>query len=249
MNSYEALAPFYDLLNGSVDYEKWADRIAAVFSENGIEKGSIVLDAACGTGKMTVELAKRGYDMIGTDLSPEMLNEARNAAYDNDLEILYLLQDLTKLDLFGTVKAITCCLDSLNYLRDNKSLKTFFDLADNYIEPDGLLVFDMNAKAKFENVYGENCYVLEEENVFLTWQNFYSPKTRDCRFVLDIFEKKKSGAYQRLHEEQTEHYFPRKTVEKMLLESGFEILSVSGDFNGTPADEKTERLYYICRRL
>jgi SAM-dependent methyltransferase len=131
--------------------------------------------------------------MIGTDISPEMLMQAREAADEREVSPLFLLQDLTKMDLYGTVMAITCCLDSLNYLENEKDLGKFFSLAHNYIEPGGLLIFDLNSRHKFEKVYADNCYVMQDDNVFLTWQNFYDEDTCDCQFVLDFFIKDKNG--------------------------------------------------------
>ncbi len=249
MRSYEVLASFYDRFNEQIDYKAWADKIVSFFDENNIPKDSIILDAACGTGKMTLELASRGYDMIGTDLSAEMLMQARIAADEKGVSPLFLLQDLTSLDLYGTVMAITCCLDSLNYLSGEKELEKFFALAHNYIEPGGLLVFDMNSEYKFANTYGDNCYVMQDNEVFLSWQNFYDEKSQDCTFVLDFFIKDKNGKYQRKNEEQTEHCFMHERVLEMLSKNGFEILDISADFYKSKDIKSCDRIHYTCKRI
>ena len=249
MKSYEVLASFYDRFNEQIDYTAWADKIVSFFDAFGIKKDAIILDAACGTGKMTIELAKRGYDMIGTDLSAEMLMQARISADEAGVSPLFLLQDLTSLDLYGTVMAITCCLDSLNYLTKEKELEKFFSLAHNYIEPNGLLVFDMNSEYKFKNSYGDNCYVMQDDEVFLSWQNFYDENTRNCQFVLDFFIKDKNGRYQRKKEEQTEHCFEHGRVLELLENNGFELVDISCDFYKGGDVQKCDRIHYVCKRI
>lgn len=249
MKSYEVLASFYDKFNEQIDYKAWADYVVSYFKEYNIADDAIILDAACGTGKMTVELAARGYDMIGTDISPEMLMQAREAADEREVSPLFLLQDLTKMDLYGTVMAITCCLDSLNYLENEKDLGKFFSLAHNYIEPGGLLIFDLNSRHKFEKVYADNCYVMQDDNVFLTWQNFYDEDTCDCQFVLDFFIKDKNGHYTRKTEEQTEHYFELDTVKKLLVENGFSVEYLHSDFYKAIVSEDCDRIHFVCKRI
>lgn len=249
MRSYEVLASFYDRFNEQIDYSAWADKIVAFFDEYKIPKDAIILDAACGTGKMTLELARRGYDMIGTDLSAEMLMQARIAADEAGLSPLFLLQSLTELDLYGTVMAITCCLDSLNYLESEKDLEKFFALAHNYIEPGGLLVFDLNSEYKFKNTYGDNCYVMQDDDVFLSWQNFYDEDTHECQFVLDFFIKDKNGKYTRKCEEQTERCFGHALVQELLEKNGFEIVDISTDFFSGKDMQKCDRIHYVCKRI
>ena len=127
---YNVIASVYDKLNSDIDYGKWADFIEKIFDKYLAERPEIVLDLACGTGSMTAELARRGYDMIGVDGSEEMLSVASERAYVNfgeadeyRLPILYLLQDMRSFELYGTVGAVVCCLDSINYLTGEGDLE------------------------------------------------------------------------------------------------------------------------------
>ena len=167
-DGYSAIARVYDKLNKDIDYKKWADFFEECFSRFLKERPEIILDLACGTGRMTRELATRGYDMIGVDGSADMLGEAYASGGEG---ILYLMQDMRELELYGTVGATVCCLDSLNYLLKNEELSKTFALVHNYSDPDGLFIFDVNTPYKFENIYGDNSYVYEldsEEERFLT---------------------------------------------------------------------------------
>lgn len=244
---YSAIAGVYDKLNKDIDYLKWADFFEKNFSIYG-QKPEIVLDLACGTGRMTRELAARGYDMIGVDGSADMLGEAYSLGTENTL---YLLQDMREFELYGTVGATVCCLDSLNYLLDAKDLKRTFELVHNYSDPDALFMFDMNTPYKFNNIYGDNAYILEDENeggaIFCGWQNFFDKDSRICDFYLSVFEEDKDGAYIRSDEHQQERCYDLEEITDLLCECGFELLGVYGDLEEGAINENTERWYFVAR--
>ena len=244
---YSAIAGVYDRLNKDIDYAKWADFFENCFDNNG-KKPEIVLDLACGTGRMTRELAARGYDMIGVDGSTDMLGEAYSLGGEH---ILYLLQDMRSFELYGTVGATVCCLDSLNYLLDPKDLKKTFSLVHNYSDPDALFMFDMNTPYKFENIYSDNAYILEDEKdgaaIFCGWQNFYDRESRICDFYLSVFEEDEDGAYIRSDEHQQERCYTKEQVSELLNECGFELVGIYSDLDMSEINEKTERWYFVAR--
>ena len=138
-DAYGAIARVYDRLNAEIDYSAWADFVEACFARYLKEKPELLLDLACGTGSMTLELLRRGYDMIGVDASPDMLSVAWERADEQALEgALFLLQDMRSFELYGTVGAVTCCLDSINYLLTAEDVRTTFATVHNYLDPDGL---------------------------------------------------------------------------------------------------------------
>ncbi len=247
---YEALSKFYDSLNGEVDYESWADFLERGFDRFLPQRPELVLDLACGTGRMTRALAHKGYDMIGVDGSDSMLAEAY--AEGSGEKILYLLQDMRELELYGTVGAVVCCLDSLNYLLTEQDLSRVLALVHNYLDPDGLFLFDMNTPYKFSAVYGDHAYILEDEfaddlDVYCGWQNEYDEESGICDFYLTLFEEQKNGTYVRTDEHQQERCYDKGTVERLLSENGFELLGFFGDRNFSPAEENTERWYVAAR--
>ena len=246
---YNSIARVYDKLNGEIDYKAWADFVENCFDKQMGNKPEIVLDLACGTGSMTYELASRGYDMIGVDGSADMLSEAYSAGGEH---ILYLLQDMRSFELYGTVGAVTCCLDSLNYLTEDGDLEKCFLTVHNYLEPGGVFVFDMNTPYKFENVYGDNSYILEDnmdgKNIFCGWQNYYDKESRICSFYLSLFEEQ-NGKYVRSDEEQHERCYSYEEITEALKKCGFELLTVSKDYKFTNIDENTERWYFVAKRI
>ncbi len=249
MESYTSLAPVYDKLNADIDYAAWADFIERQFAAYAKKKPENVLDLACGTGSMTVELARRGYDMTGIDLSEDMLAVAHKKCDAGRFRhsVLLIAQNMAQFELYGTVDAIVCCLDSLNYLTKKDELYRTFAHVHNYLEADGLFIFDMNAPAKFERVYADNSYVLEDEGILCAWQNYYNSKSKLCDFYLSIFTENDDGSWSRFDEEQRERCWSLKTVKTLLEENGFELLAISSDFNGSPVDENTERWYFTVR--
>ncbi|MBQ6707781.1 MAG: class I SAM-dependent methyltransferase, partial [Clostridia bacterium] len=148
MTEYDIFSRFYDELTENVEYKKRAEYVNRLIKEN-CPDAEIVVDLACGTGSLTVELAGMGYEMIGVDCSVQMLSEAQNKAYDSDGNIMFLCQRMQELDLYGTVDAVVCMLDSINYLTEDGDLEKVFAHCHNYLNDDGLLIFDINSEYKF----------------------------------------------------------------------------------------------------
>ena len=256
---YQAIARVYDRLNAEIDYAAWADFFERCFDRFLPTRPELVLDLACGTGRMTLELASRGYDMIGVDGSADMLSEAYSRAVDRQ-GLLFLHQDMQSFELYGTVGAITCCLDSLNYLLSADDLDACFACVHNYLDPNGLFLFDMNTPYKFRHVYGNNAYVLEDElvwdegtdteeraAVYCGWQNTYHPDTALCDFDLSLFEELPNGSYRRADEHQTERCYTLDEIKKALERNNLEFLGVWSDYAFTAPNDTTERWYFAAR--
>ena len=245
---YSSLAEVYDALNFGCDYGAYSRYLAGEISANEKEPTHLVLDLACGTGKLTLLLRGLGYDMTGVDISEDMLSVAREACYkENVSDVLWLCQDMKEFELYGTVDACVCCLDSINYLTKLADVKKCFSLVYNYLIPDGIFVFDVNTPHRFKNVYGNNDYVLENGSALCAWQNQYNEKSKLCRFFLSIFTENEDGTYARSDEVQTEKCYSRAQLEKALIDTGFEILGVYGDLNHSPAKDTDEKWYFTVR--
>lgn len=247
---YDLIAPLYDRVNGDVDYVKWADFIEDIIKKE--HKGAypeLVLDLGCGTGRMTLELAKRGYDMTGVDYSVEMLDIARENAEDAGLsdKMLWLCQDMREFELYGTVDVTVSCLDTVNHLTSTSDLYKCLSLVHNYLIPDGLFIFDVNGKYKFENIYANESYVMEDDGSFCVWQNFYNEKSRLCDFYITLFEETEDGIYERYDEEQRERMYTLRALKKALSDNGFEFLGAYSDFDFAPGDDSSERIYIVAR--
>ena len=248
---YDMIAPIYDEINKDIDYSAWADFIEAVIEKNrGFMEENLILDLGCGTGRMTLELAKRGYDMTGVDYSSEMLDLARERAEEEDLHgILWLNQDMRNFELYGTVGVTVSCLDCMNHLTSGADFKKCLSLVHNYLVPDGLFVFDVNGRHKFESVYGSNSYVMENESSMCVWQNDYNEKSGICEFYITFFAENEDGTYERYDEIQKEKMYTLRSIRKMLSDSGFEFIGAYSDFDFSEATDENDRIYIVAKCL
>ncbi len=245
--SYTQLPAFYDFLGEHPDYEKMAECVLNIYEEKGEKESGLILDLACGTGKLTCALLDRGADVIGTDLSPEMLMQARQTCADKGHMPLLLCQDMRELDLYGTVDVTVCATNSLNYLESEEELEKVFALVHNFLTPGGLFFFDVNSLYKFEKLYGENTYVFESDRAFCVWQNQYDEEEGVCDFRLTIFEEERGGRYKRLEEEQSQTYFALDRVKGLLEKTGFSIEFVGADYAGAPLEEEGADICILAR--
>ena len=246
---YDLLAPIYDEINRDVDYVAWADFFERIMNvHQGFEEKNLILDLGCGTGKMTIELARRGYDMTGVDVSSEMLDIARDTAEQADVKnILWLKQDMRDFELYGTVGTVVSCLDCMNHLINPSDFRKCLSLVHNYLVPDGLFIFDINGKGKFLNVYADNSYVMEIENSMCVWQNYYNEKNGICDFYITLFSENEDGTYDRYDEIQREKMYTLRSIRKMLSEAGLEFIGAYSDFDFSEATDDSERIYIVAK--
>ena len=196
MDAYTEFAGVYDRFMDNVPYEEWCEEICSVLASFGITEG-LVLDLGCGTGKMTRLLKAKGYDMIGVDLSGEMLEIAMEQDHEG---ILYLQQDMRELELYGTVAAVICVCDSLNYLLEKEDLKQVFSLVNNYLDPGGIFLFDMNTPHKYRDVIGDTVICENREHESFIWENYFDEETSVNEYDLTLFIEQESGLFARYEE-------------------------------------------------
>ncbi|WP_124098102.1 class I SAM-dependent methyltransferase [Ruminococcus sp. Marseille-P6503] len=247
MSGYGRFAWFYDRLTDNVEYDKIASVINGYVERFGGRKG-ILLDLACGTGSLCERFAGMGYDVIGVDGSDEMLNAALDKKCESGLPIQYLCQDMTELDMYGTVDVTVCTLDSINHLSDIKAVRKAFERVSLFAYPDGMFIFDVNTLYKHREVLADNVFVYEPDGLFCVWQNQYDPADGSVDIYLDFFEENGQGGYGRFQESFTERAYPCEAVRRELEQSGFEILGEFDGYSESPPNEKTERLVYVTKK-
>lgn len=243
---YNDFAEVYDRLQDA-DYEKFIRYYEEIFKRYG-KTPTLVLDLACGTGNITIPMAKRGYDMIGIDLSCEMLNIAREKAMEEGQNILFLNQDMTEFELYGTVDAIVCALDGINYITDEKMLKKVFSLVQNYLNPDGIMIFDINSEYKLSKILGDNTFVNEEQGFYYVWRNNYSEDTKICEFELNFFEETEDGSYLRFDEFQEERAYSVEEIESAVTSARLNIEGFFRPFSFESATETDERIFVVVTK-
>ena len=243
MESYTDFAYIYDKLIDQ-DYEKWADYIEEIFKKHNV-KPKLVLDLGCGTGSITNILSKRGYDMIGIDLSPDMLNVARDKACKDGLDVLYLCQDIREFELYGTVDAIICTLDVLNYITKEEELSKIFALVKNYLNPEGIFIFDINTEHKLENVLGNNTFINEENGVFYTWENEYENNISNQ--YLTFFVETKEGLYERFDENHIQRAYTFEEIKSLLNNNSLILDAQYPLFSFEKPDDNCEKVIFVSK--
>ncbi|MBQ9115845.1 MAG: class I SAM-dependent methyltransferase [Clostridia bacterium] len=260
---FTVLAEYYDMLNGA-DYSAYAEYVDKTVRQYGGTDNKLTLDLGCGTGSLTFELARQGYDMIGADLSAEMLGVAMDRAYDygftDEKSILFLRQDMRSFELYGTVGTIVCALDGINYLPSLSDVKKCFSLVHNYLEEGGIFIFDVNTPFKFKNVFAKRDFFTEDGSgeVYMGWKSRWHEKTSACDFDLTLFIRNDDGSYERREETQTEYMWTAEQLCSCISDSGMELIAIHKDLSGTKSIDalsmdtdspKTEeKWFFVCKR-
>lgn len=242
---YGKFAGVYDkLIKNDIKYSEAVDFLENLFDSYG-KNPNLVCELASGSGNFTIPLAMRGYEMIAVDNSVDMLNIAREKAMKKNLDILFLNQDMNKLDLFGTCDAFLCMVDGFNYIMSLEKLKAIFKrIRTCFIENDGIFVFDISSKYKLKNVLGTNTFVYDTKELFYTWENCY--KNGFCRMDLSFFAKTKSNAYKRFNECQIQRAYTTEEILEALDYAGFSHVDVYDGFSFEKPHKNSQRLLFAA---
>lgn len=290
--SYSAFAYVYDELMDNVPYDAWAEYLIGLLKENGVSDG-LVCELGCGTGQMTRRLSAAGYDMIGIDLSEEMLDVAREqeyGAYECDFEdidedadmpngvsrddfeeynadwqgetadttepsILYLQQDMREFELYGTVSAVVSICDSMNYMTSDEDLLSVFRLVNNYLDKDGVFIFDMNTEYKYKELMGDTTIAENREDVSFIWENLYDEEKRLNEYCLTLFAKAETededeegpALYEKYEEVHLQRAYPLEEVKRLLAEAGMTFVAAYDVLTREVPGPECERMYIVAK--
>lgn len=249
MDAYTSFAEVYDLFMDNVPYTEWCGYIVGLLEAYGIRDG-LVLDLGCGTGAMTELLASAGYDMIGVDMSADMLDVAMEKRAASGHDILYLLQDMRSLELYGTVRAVVCLCDSLNYLLEEEELEQVFRLVNNYLDPGGVFIFDLNTEHKYRDILGDSTIAENREEGSFIWDNHYDEESRINEYDLALFipeGERGEDLYRKYQETHFQRAYGLNEIRNALERSGLEFLAWYDEDGQSAPREDSERIYVIAR--
>ncbi len=248
MDVYTGFAEVYDTFMDNVPYEEWADRLEKLLEEYGINDG-LVLDLGCGTGNMTESLAKRGYDMIGADGAPEMLEIAARKRKESGHDILYLSQDMREFELYGTVRAVISVCDCINYVLDAEELLSVFRLVNNYLDPGGIFLFDFNTRYKYEHILGSHTFAETREECSFIWDNYYDAGEQVNEYELTLFirEEGQEELYRRYQEVHYQKGYTLEEIKELIGASGMEFVGAYDGYTQKPAGTNSERILVMAK--
>lgn len=245
MNAYTNFSKFYDELMDNINYKEWGSYIVRLLKEYGVGSG-IVLELGCGTGNICQYLSKKGYDVIGIDNSFEMLGVANEKKMKSGQDILYLNQDMRDFELYGTVKAVISNCDSLNYILDKKDLLKVFKLVNNYLDPDGVFIFDLNTEFKYTQI-GDSVIAENRDDISFIWENTYSEKNKINRYDLTLFIKDDDGKYEKEEETHFQKAYSIDEIKEVLEKAGMEFVVAYNGFSKDSPGNDSERIHIIAR--
>lgn len=244
MEAYTVFADIYDDFMGNIPYETWSNNIAGLLKEYNITEG-IVCELGCGTGKLTELMAKKGYEMIGIDNSEDMLSVARESCEE---DILYLLQDMRELELYGTVEAVISVCDSMNYLVNDGELEEVLRKVNLYLERDGIFIFDMKTEYCYEKVLGDSVQYEDTEDMALIWENHYDNQSKIHSYDLTMFiSYDEEGSFTRYRETHYQRAYSVDEVKAAVKAAGMELLKVIDADSMKEPGESSERIYYVVK--
>ena len=243
MGSYENFARVYDELMDNVPYEEWAHFILNLLQDRKITEG-LVLELGCGTGKLMSLLGKAGFDMIGVDNSVEMLQIAREKTSQ---DFLYLLQDMREFELYGTVKAVISVCDSVNYITKKEELRKVFQLVNNYLDPEGLFIFDFNTEYKYRELIGETVIAEDREDVSFIWFNEYDEESHLNDIDLKVFVQEEGDIYRKFQEEHIQRGYTLDEIKQLLEESGLIFLEAYEEYTTQAPQPDSGRIVVVAQ--
>jgi SAM-dependent methyltransferase len=249
MEAYRNFAQVYDLFMEDTPYDEWVDYLKKLWERYNL-KPNLIADLGCGTGTITRILAKDGYDMIGIDISEDMLAVAREKATEQEQDILYLLQDMREFELYGTVDCIISLFDSINYITEKEDLFEVFKLANNYLEPGGLFIFDVNTEYKFEKILSSNTFAQTSDEAAYIWENFYDKEEKINEYYMNFFIKQhNNSAYERFEEFHYEKAYSVEEITVLLEKAGLKLLDAFDAFTFEKPKKDSQRLYFVAQEI
>lgn len=246
MNSYGFLAGSYDELTQDVPYARWADYLEKHFNRQKADVRT-VLDLACGTGSVTYELARRGYDLIGVDLSPDMLSIAEEKCRQLENPPLLLCQDMSRLRLLTPVDACVSCLDSVNYVTNPNTLRRAFVRVRENLVPGGMFLFDVRTPEALRAMDGQ-VFLDETEDAYCVWRGEFSEKKKLCTYGMDLFRLLEDGTWDRGGEVHAERAYEPEELEAYLREAGFSSVKAYGPLKMRPPQADDDRIFFMAKR-
>lgn len=251
---YDDLAQIYDHFQRDIDPVQWAAYLDALVRRYGPQKGDgqegrlLLCDLGCGTASVSIEMFKLGYETIGIDESMLMLDKAREKSAAIEADILFLCQDITQFELFGTVDVFVCLLDTVNHLTTKSEFQQMLSLFKNYLNPGGLFIFDTATPHHLKKTLGNHFFYTVDEDYAVLWKNSFSSRTQISTSDLTLFRESENDLYHRFEGQIEERVYTEEEIRECLEQAGLKLLAKYGELTFDPPCENETREFYIAAR-
>ena len=247
MSCYEALAASYDGLTRDIPYEKYLRFFKSLLRRYAV-KAQSVLDLACGTGSLSVLLAKAGYSVLGADRSEEMLTVAMEKAMElEENRPFFIAQPMQRLRLPQMVDACVCALDSINYVTKPQDVQKAFRRVWEALAPGGLFVFDINTPYKLEGLDGQ-VFLDETDESYCVWRAEFDRRHSLCRYGMDLFQRLQDDTWERSFEEHVERAYTPQELTQWLSEAGFSQVEQFGNLRLEAPKDDELRIFFAAKK-
>ena len=246
MEEYGKFAELYDGFMDEIPYEEWCEALEKQLADFGI-RGGLVLELGCGTGNVCEILARDGYDMTGIDVSLDMLGIAEEKRMESGLPILYLCQDMREFELYGTMRAVISVCDTMNYLTERADFIKTLKLVNNYLDPDGVFIFDLKTPYFYRNILGTRTMGAAEEEAAYIWENSFDEESGINEYRMTFFEKQENGSYDRFEETHVQRAWTQEEILEMADEAGMAFVKFVKAYTEEEADGSCDRIQVILR--
>lgn len=224
MEAYTGFAYVYDEYMDNIPYDEWEYYLYELLKENNIGTDSTIADLGCGTGTVTRMLDKEGYDILGIDLSDDMLSIASEKTYESGQQIIYSCQDMREFELPYEVDAFVSIGDSMNYITTNDDLCDVFKCVKNGLKPGGIFIFDLKTIHFFKDILSDNTYAENREDSAFIWDNYYDDESANNEYELAVFVRNEDGTFDRFEEQHYQHGFTMAEVENAVKKQGLKYV-------------------------
>lgn len=242
---YQEFALVYDRLMDLVDYSAWSSHYQQLLADHGVGPGAQVLEAACGTGSLSVHFAKH-YQLTAGDVSQEMLSLAVAKAKTKGLNIPFLLQDMRKLRVHRLQDAIIAGCDAVNYLLTPQDLRRFLTSANKALKPSGVLAFDLSTLYKLQHILGDKPQIRQEEDICYLWENVWQTQGKKLYLNLVIFARQRENQWKRINEKQIQRAWTVPQLRKELQAHGFGQVFFYSEYSKALHRKKDQRMHVVA---
>ena len=245
MDAYKDLAVSYDRLTNDVDYEAVVQFYGQILAAERL-KPRTAADLACGTGSVSVLLAKQGMQVTGVDMSEDMLTVAAGKAASLENPPMFVRQKLQQLRLPRGVDLAVCALDSLDYILDPADCAEAIRRCYKALNPGGIFIFDVNTPEKLKNMDGQ-VFLDEDDDVYCVWRGEFDEEANICSYGIDLFQRR-GQVWHRSFEEHREYAYSAAQLTQYLKEAGFTNIRIFGDQRMESPNEADQRIYFKARK-